>query len=77
MNLPKTDDKDRTHKNDTNISKNDTNDTPSWHMVNAKMDPFVKIIKGFQPLTIFTKCSALDVWQGSKNVSFLFLKAVC
>ena len=35
MNLPKTDDNHRTRKNNTNIRKNDTNDTPSWHIVNT------------------------------------------
>ena len=28
------------------------------------MERFSKIISGFQPLTLFTKCSTLDVSQG-------------
>ena len=67
MNLPKTDDNDRTYKNDTN-------DTPSWHMVNANMDPFEKIIKGFQPFTIFTKLSALCLTRFWKRLCFYFWK---
>ena len=30
------------------------------------MKHFVKIVKVFQPLTIFAKLSILDVWQGSE-----------
>ena len=67
MNLPKTDDNDRTYKNDTN-------DTPSWHMVNANMDPFEKISKGFQPFTVFTKLSALCLTRFWKRLCFYFWK---
>ena len=30
----------------------------------SKMERFTKIVNGFQPLTIFSKRSILDVWQG-------------
>ena len=33
------------------------------------MDYFAKIGNGNKPLTIFTKFSILDVWQGSENAS--------
>ena len=33
-----------------------------------KMERFVKVINGFQLLTLFTKLSIFDVWQGSKYV---------
>ena len=31
------------------------------------MEPFAKIVNGFQLLTIFTKSSILDVWQGYEH----------
>ena len=31
----------------------------------SKMEHFAKIVQDFQSLTIFTKCSFLDIWQGS------------
>ena len=30
------------------------------------MKRFEKIIEGFEPLTVFAKCSILNVWQGSE-----------
>ena len=35
----------------------------------SKMELFSEIVNGFQPLTISTKSSVLDVWQGSEYVS--------
>ena len=32
------------------------------------MEVFTKIVRGFQPLIIFTKSSIIDVWQGSQHV---------
>ena len=32
----------------------------------AKMDRFGQIANGYKPSAIVTKCSSLDVWQGSK-----------
>ena len=31
-----------------------------------EMEFFVKIVNNFHPLTVFTKNSILDIWQGSK-----------
>ena len=36
----------------------------------SKMEPFVKINNGFQPLTILTKSSILDVSLDCKSVYF-------
>ena len=30
------------------------------------MERFVKIVDAWKPLTIYVKCSILDVWQGSE-----------
>ena len=47
-----------------------------------KMVLFIKMVTGFQPLTIFAKSSILDVWQasayvsalkGCKNVMYIFI----
>ena len=35
----------------------------------SKMEDFEKIVEGFELLTIFAKCSILNVWQGSDYVS--------
>ena len=35
----------------------------------SKMERFAKTVSSFQPLTIFTKRSISDVWQGSEYVS--------
>ena len=35
----------------------------------SKMDYFVKIVKGFYPLTILAKCSNIDVGQASEYAS--------
>ena len=35
----------------------------------SKMKRFAKIINSFKPLTIFTKHSILDIWQGSEYAS--------
>ena len=35
----------------------------------SKVEYFAKIINGFYPSTVFTKCSDLDVWQVSKYAS--------
>ena len=35
----------------------------------SKMEQFAKAVNSFQPLTIFTKRSISDVWQGSEYVS--------
>ena len=35
----------------------------------SRSDRFEKIVNGFSPLTIITKRSILDVWQGSECVS--------
>ena len=35
------------------------------------MECFVKIVNSYRSLTISTKCSILDVWQGSKYASVL------
>ena len=35
----------------------------------SKMERFAKTVKGFKSLTIFAKCSMLDVWQGSEYTS--------
>ena len=40
----------------------------------SKMVNFAKIYKVFQLLTIFAKCSVLDVWQHSEYVSALQVK---
>ena len=32
----------------------------------SKIERFVKIVNGFKPLTIFARCSVLDVWQSSE-----------
>ena len=32
----------------------------------SKMELFVKMAMAQKPLTIFAKCSVLDVWQGSE-----------
>ena len=40
---------------------------------NLVMELYAKIINGFQVLTIFAEDSVLDVWQGSKYVSVLYL----
>ena len=34
---------------------------------------FAKIVDDFQPLTIFTKSSILDVWQGPEYVSSFYI----
>ena len=34
----------------------------------SKMKLFAKMVKGFQPLTIFTKSFILDVWQGPECI---------
>ena len=34
----------------------------------SKMKLSTKMVKGFQPLIIFTKRSILDVWQGSEFI---------
>ena len=34
----------------------------------SKMEYFAKIVNCHKPLTIFTKCSILDVWQGPEYV---------
>ena len=34
----------------------------------SKMKPFAKMVKGFQPLTNFTKGSILDVWEGPEHI---------
>ena len=39
----------------------------------SKMKLVVKIVNGFQPLTIFTKCFILDTWLGYKCNSGKFL----
>ena len=36
----------------------------------SKMEPFIKINNGFQPLTILAKSSILDVWLDGKSVYF-------
>ena len=33
------------------------------------MECFAKVVNTFHQLTIFAKCSILDVWQGIKYVS--------
>ena len=38
------------------------------------MERFKEVVKGFYPLTIFTKLCILDVWQGSENASFMRYK---
>ena len=35
------------------------------------MELFAKIVSGFRPLTVFTKTSILNVWQGSKYTSVI------
>ena len=35
------------------------------------MESFSKIVSNCKPLTIFAKCSNLDVWQGSEYVSVI------
>ena len=44
----------------------------------SMMKYFPKIVKGFQPLTIFAKRSILDVWQGFKypSVEPTFLRCI-
>ena len=32
----------------------------------SKIECFVKIVDAWKPLTIYVKCSILDVWQGSE-----------
>ena len=39
----------------------------------SKMELFVMIVNGFQPLTIITKCSILDVCSSSRSVSISIL----
>ena len=36
------------------------------------MEPFAKIVNGFQLLTIFAKRSILGIWQGSEYASVYF-----
>ena len=35
------------------------------------MERFAKIVNGLQSLVVFTKCSILDVLQGSEYVSYV------
>ena len=39
----------------------------------STMEVFAKIVNSFKPLTIFARCSVLDIWQGilSKYMQFL------
>ena len=39
----------------------------------SKMECFAKIVNGLKLLIIFAKRSVLDVWQGSKYTSTVFL----
>ena len=48
-------------------------DTAEAYLNPCQMERFVKILQGIQTLTTFTKQSILDVWQGSENVSALWL----
>ena len=40
----------------------------------SKMELYLKIVKSFYMLTIFSKCYILDVWQGSEYISGMFLR---
>ena len=42
----------------------------------SKMEGFTKIVNTWKPLTIFTKRSILDVWQGSKGAFASHLKVI-
>ena len=37
----------------------------------TKMKRFTKIVINYESLTIFAKCSILDVWQGSEYASVI------
>ena len=43
----------------------------SEHCQTSRMERFMKIVNGQKPLTIFAKCSILNVWQGSEYASAL------
>ena len=36
------------------------------------MEHFAKTIDGFKLVTIFTKCSILDVWKGSEYANVIY-----
>ena len=41
---------------------------PADDVTKSKVEWFVKIVNGFYQLTLFTKLSILDIWQGFEYV---------
>ena len=54
-------------------TKSDNTKTYLESRQRSKMEPFVKIVNGFQPLTNFAKTSISEVWQDSEYASVTFL----
>ena len=59
------------HVSKVNSSKKLTSQTYPETCQTSEMKRFVKIVNSFMPLTLFAKCSTLDVWHGCKHASAL------